>query len=199
MTDTHKVVLASGNAGKVVELQKALESFHVTLIPQTQYGVESAEETGLTFIENAILKARHASKETGLPALADDSGLEVDALQGAPGIYSARYAGEDATDAQNNQKLLEMLDGIETEQRTARFHCVLVYVRHWQDPTPLICQASWDGVIKTELDGEGGFGYDPLFYIPNLNCTSAQLSKDEKNKISHRGQAIKQLHQIFRL
>lgn len=199
MTDTHKVVLASGNAGKVVELQKALESFHVTLIPQTQYGVESAEETGLTFIENAILKARHASKETGLPALADDSGLEVDALQGAPGIYSARYAGEDATDAQNNQKLLEMLDGIETEQRTARFHCVLVYVRHWQDPTPLICQASWDGVIKTELDGEGGFGYDPLFYIPNLNCTSAQLSKDEKNKISHRGQAIKKLHQIFRL
>ena len=199
MTDTHKVVLASGNAGKVVELQKALESFHVTLIPQTQYGVESAEETGLTFIENAILKARHASKETGLPALADDSGLEVDALQGAPGIYSARYAGEDATDAQNNQKLLEMLDGIETEQRTARFHCVLVYVRHWQDPTPLICQASWDGIIKTELDGEGGFGYDPLFYIPNLNCTSAQLSKDEKNKISHRGQAIKQLHQIFRL
>lgn len=199
MTDTHKVVLASGNAGKVVELQKALESFHVTLIPQTQYGVESAEEIGLTFIENAILKARHASKETGLPALADDSGLEVDALQGAPGIYSARYAGEDATDAQNNQKLLEMLDGIETEQRTARFHCVLVYVRHWQDPTPLICQASWDGVIKTELDGEGGFGYDPLFYIPNLNCTSAQLSKDEKNKISHRGQAIKQLHQIFRL
>lgn len=199
MTNTHKVVLASGNAGKVVELQKALESFHVTLIPQTQYGVESAEETGLTFIENAILKARHASKETGLPALADDSGLEVDALQGAPGIYSARYAGEDATDAQNNQKLLEMLDGIETEQRTARFHCVLVYVRHWQDPTPLICQASWDGVIKTELDGEGGFGYDPLFYIPNLNCTSAQLSKDEKNKISHRGQAIKKLHQIFRL
>lgn len=199
MTDTHKVVLASGNAGKVVELQKALESFHVTLIPQTQYGVESAEEIGLTFIENAILKARHASKETGLPALADDSGLEVDALQGAPGIYSARYAGEDATDAQNNQKLLEMLDGIETEQRTARFHCVLVYVRHWQDPTPLICQASWDGVIKTELDGEGGFGYDPLFYIPNLNCTSAQLSKDEKNKISHRGQAIKKLHQIFRL
>lgn len=199
MTDTHKVVLASGNAGKVVELQKALESFHVTLIPQTQYGVESAEETGLTFIENAILKARHASKETGLPALADDSGLEVDALQGAPGIYSARYAGEDATDAQNNLKLLEMLDGIETEQRTARFHCVLVYVRHWQDPTPLICQASWDGIIKTELDGEGGFGYDPLFYIPNLNCTSAQLSKDEKNKISHRGQAIKQLHQIFRL
>ena len=199
MTDTHKVVLASGNAGKVVELQKALESFHVTLIPQTQYGVESAEEIGLTFIENAILKARHASKETGLPALADDSGLEVDALQGAPGIYSARYAGEDATDAQNNLKLLEMLDGIETEQRTARFHCVLVYVRHWQDPTPLICQASWDGVIKTELDGEGGFGYDPLFYIPNLNCTSAQLSKDEKNKISHRGQAIKKLHQIFRL
>lgn len=199
MTDTHKVVLASGNAGKVVELQKALESFDITLIPQTQYGVESAEETGLTFIENAILKARHASKETGLPALADDSGLEVDALQGAPGIYSARYAGEDATDAQNNLKLLEMLDGIETEQRTARFHCVLVYVRHWQDPTPLICQASWDGIIKTELDGEGGFGYDPLFYIPSLNCTSAQLSKDEKNKISHRGQAIKQLHQIFRL
>lgn len=199
MSANIKVVLASGNAGKVIELQKALSQFHVELIPQTQFSVESADETGLSFVENAILKARHASKETGLPALADDSGLEVDALLGAPGIYSARFAGENASDHDNNLKLLAMLTDTAHEKRTARFHCVLVYVRHWQDPTPLICQASWEGMIKTELDGEGGFGYDPLFFIPALNCTSAQLSKDEKNTISHRGQAIKQLNHVFRL
>ncbi len=193
-----KVVLASGNAGKVIELQKALEKFNVELVPQTQLSVESVEETGLTFVENAILKARHASKVTGLPALADDSGLEVDFLQGAPGIYSARFAGINANDDENNIKLLDKLDGVASEQRTARFHCILVYVRHWQDPTPLICQGSWEGIIKTELDGNGGFGYDPLFFVPALNKTAAQLSKEEKNEISHRGQAIKQLHTLFR-
>ena len=194
-----KVVLASGNKGKLVELQNALDSFNVELIPQTQFDVESAEETGLTFIENAILKARHASKITGLPALSDDSGLEVDALLGAPGIYSARFAGLDCSDEQNNLKLLSELKDVNGENRTARFHCILVYVRHWQDPTPIICQGSWEGEIKTELQGEGGFGYDPLFFVPELKLSAAQLSKDQKSKISHRGQAIKQLNQIFRL
>lgn len=194
-----KVVLASGNKGKLVELQNALDSFNVELIPQTQFDVESAEETGLTFIENAILKARHASKITGLPALSDDSGLEVDALLGAPGIYSARFAGIDCSDEQNNLKLLNELKDISGEKRTARFHCILVYVRHWQDPTPIICQGSWEGEIKTELQGEGGFGYDPLFFVPELKLSAAQLTKEQKSKISHRGQAIKQLNQIFRL
>ena len=194
-----KVVLASGNKGKLVELQNALDTFNVELIPQTQFNVESAEETGLTFVENAILKARHASKITGLPALSDDSGLEVDALLGAPGIYSARFAGIDCSDEQNNLKLLSELKDVAHEKRTARFHCILVYVRHWQDPTPIICQGSWEGLIKTDLQGEGGFGYDPLFFVPELQLSAAQLSKDQKSKISHRGKAIKQLNQIFRL
>ena len=195
----NKVVLASGNKGKLVELQNALDSFNVELVPQTQFGVESVEETGLTFVENAILKARHASKVTGLPALSDDSGLEVDALFGAPGIYSARYAGVDASDEQNNLKLLESMSDIPSDKRSARFHCILVYARHWQDPTPIICQGSWEGVIKSTLEGDGGFGYDPLFFVPSLNKSAAQLSKQEKNQISHRGQAIKQLHSVFRL
>jgi XTP/dITP diphosphohydrolase len=197
--ERNKVVLASGNKGKLVELQNALDHFNVALVPQTQFGVESVEETGLTFVENAILKARHASKVTGLPALSDDSGLEVDALFGAPGIYSARFAGIDASDEQNNLKLLEKLNGISDDKRTARFHCILVYVRHWQDPTPIICQGSWEGQIKSTLEGSGGFGYDPLFFVAQFNKTAAQLTKDEKNIISHRGQAIKQLHSKFRL
>jgi XTP/dITP diphosphohydrolase len=199
-----QIVLASGNKGKLVELQNALEGFDVALIPQSEFGVSDTDETGLSFIENAILKARHASLATGLPALADDSGLEVDALDGAPGIYSARYSimdGEDgpASDEKNNLKLLNALKGVQPENRSARFHCVLAFVRHAKDPTPLICQGSWEGQIKTELDGEGGFGYDPLFFIDELNCTSAQLTKEEKNKISHRGKAIAQLKTVFRL
>lgn len=199
-----QIVLASGNKGKLVELQNALDDFDVELIPQSEFDVTDADETGLSFIENAILKARHASLATGLPALADDSGLEVDALDGAPGIYSARYSIMDgetgpASDEKNNQKLLNALKGVQTENRTARFHCVLAYVRHAKDPNPLICQGSWEGTIQTELDGQGGFGYDPLFFIKELNCTSAQLSKEEKNKISHRGQAIEQLKKQFRL
>jgi len=199
-----KVVLASGNKGKLAELQNALDGFNVELIPQSEFNVTDAEETGLSFIENAILKARHASMATGLPALADDSGLEVDALDGAPGIYSARYSimdGEDgpATDEKNNQKLLNALKGVQPENRTARFHCVLAFVRHAKDPNPLIAQGAWEGTIQSELDGQGGFGYDPLFFIKELNCTSAQLTKEEKNKISHRGQAIEQLKKVFRL
>lgn len=199
-----KIVLASGNKGKLAELQNALSDFDVELIPQGEFNVSDADETGLSFIENAILKARHASLATGLPALADDSGLEVDALQGAPGIYSARYSILDgeagpATDEKNNAKLLNALKGVQAEKRTARFHCVLAFVRHAKDPNPLIAQAAWEGTIQESLDGQGGFGYDPLFFIQDLNCTSAQLSKEEKNNISHRGQAIQILKRIFRL
>jgi len=198
-TERKKVVLASGNQGKLVELQNALDNFDVELVPQTHFGVESVEETGLTFVENAILKARHASKVTGLPALSDDSGLEVDALFGAPGIYSARFAGVDANDEKNNLKLLEEMTDVPDDKRSARFHCILVYVRHWQDPTPIICQGSWEGMIKNALEGDGGFGYDPLFFVPELARSAAQMSKAEKNEISHRGQAIHQLHSVFRL
>ena len=199
-----QIVLASGNRGKLAELQNALDTFDVELIAQSEFDVSDADETGLSFIENAILKARHASLATGLPALADDSGLEVDALDGAPGIYSARYSIMDgeagpASDEKNNKKLLTALKDVQPENRTARFHCVLAFVRHAKDPNPLICQGAWEGEIKKSLDGEGGFGYDPLFFIQELNCTSAQLSKEEKNKIGHRGKASAQLKQIFRL
>ncbi len=205
------VVLASGNKGKLAELQSALDGFNVELIHQNEFSVIEAEETGLSFIENAILKARNASQQTGLPALADDSGLEVDALKGAPGIYSARFSimNEDGsfnsdtpTDEKNNLKLLKELkelNGTETSKRSARFHCVLAFVRHAKDPNPIICQGAWEGEIKTQLDGNGGFGYDPLFYIKELDRTAAQLSKEEKNIISHRGLAIKQLKTLFRL
>jgi XTP/dITP diphosphohydrolase len=148
------------------------------------------EETGLSFVENAILKARHAAAHTGLAALADDSGIEVDALKGAPGIYSARFAGVNATDSDNNAFLLKQLTNVPEPLRTARYHCVLVYMRHAEDSMPLICSASWEGYILTAPQGEGGFGYDPLFWLPELNCTSAQLTKAHKNKISHRGKAM---------
>ena len=201
---TQKIVLASGNKGKLAELQNAFDGFDVELIPQGEFDVEDADETGLSFIENAILKARHASLATGLPALADDSGLEVDALDGAPGIYSARFSngenhGGQTKDENNNLKLLKEMDGVHKKNRTARFHCVLAFVRHAKDPNPLICQAAWEGVIEESLSGEGGFGYDPLFFVPELNCTSAQLSKEDKSKVSHRGQAVQLLKKQFRL
>lgn len=198
-----KVVLASGNKGKLAELQNALNDFDVALIPQSEFSVTDADETGLSFIENAILKARHASLATGLPALADDSGLEVDSLKGAPGIYSARFSadenGKGATDESNNLKLLAELQNVPAQDRTARFHCVLAFVKHALDPNPIICQGAWEGVIKSELDGKGGFGYDPLFFVKDQNKTAAQLTKEEKNKISHRGLAIKQLKTQFKL
>jgi len=201
-----QVVLASGNKGKLAELQNALDGFNVTLVPQSEFAVTDADETGLSFIENAILKARHASLATGLPALADDSGLEVDALNGEPGIYSARYSvlepkfsESDDKDRNNNLKLLKQLAHVQAENRTARFHCVLAFVRHAKDPNPLICQASWEGQIETQLSGDCGFGYDPLFFVTEENCTAAQLSKEQKNKISHRGKAIAQLKKVFRL
>lgn len=188
-----KVVLATGNPGKVNELADLLCDFGMDIIAQTSLGVESAEETGLTFIENAILKARHAAKQTGLPAIADDSGISVDALGGAPGIYSARYAGEDATDEQNLHKLLEAMKSVPDGQRQAQFNCVLVYLRHAEDPTPLVFHGRWHGVITHEPCGQGGFGYDPIFYVPELNCTSAELSKSEKQAVSHRGKALAML------
>ncbi|EMI5490961.1 XTP/dITP diphosphatase [Providencia stuartii] len=188
-----KVVLATGNPGKVNELADLLRDFGMDIIAQTSLGVESAEETGLTFIENAILKARHAAKQTGLPAIADDSGISVDALGGAPGIYSARYAGEDATDEQNLHKLLEAMKSVPDGQRQAQFNCVLVYLRHAEDPTPLVFHGRWHGVITHEPCGQGGFGYDPIFYVPELNCTSAELSKSEKQAVSHRGKALAML------
>ena len=188
-----KVVLATGNPGKVNELAELLRDFGLDIMAQTSLGVESAEETGLTFIENAILKARHASAQTGLPAIADDSGISVDALGGAPGIYSARYAGENATDEQNLLKLLDAMDGVPDEKRQAQFNCVLVYLRHAEDPTPLVFHGRWHGVITRKPIGQGGFGYDPIFYVPELGCTSAELTKPEKQTISHRGKALNML------
>ncbi|WP_213715364.1 XTP/dITP diphosphatase [Cedecea lapagei] len=193
-----KVVLATGNAGKVRELANLLADFGFDVVAQTELNVESVEETGLTFIENAILKARHAAKVTGLPALADDSGLAVDALGGAPGIYSARYAGEDASDRQNLDKLLEALKDVPDDKRQAQFHCVLVYMRHAEDPTPLVFHGSWPGVITHAPAGQGGFGYDPIFYVPSEGKTAAELTRDEKSAISHRGQALKLLLEAMR-
>ncbi|HBV39066.1 MAG TPA: non-canonical purine NTP pyrophosphatase, RdgB/HAM1 family [Erwinia sp.] len=193
-----KVVLATGNAGKVRELADKLAAFGLDIVAQTECGVESAEETGLTFIENALLKARHASAITGLPAIADDSGLAVDALGGAPGIYSARYAGEEASDRQNIDKLLQAMENVADGQRQAQFHCVLVYLRHADDPTPLVFHGSWQGEIARAISGEGGFGYDPVFFVPALGKTAAALSKEEKRAVSHRGKALALLLEAMR-
>ena len=190
---TQKIVLATGNKGKVAELSQMLAPYHYQIVPQTELGVTDADETGLTFIENAILKARHAALATGLPAIADDSGLAVDALGGAPGIYSARYAGEAATDATNITKLLNALQDIPAAQRTAQFHCVLVYLRHAEDPTPLVCHGVWHGEITQAPAGSAGFGYDPVFYIAAEGCTSAELPPGRKQQLSHRGKALAQL------
>ena len=193
-----KIVLATGNAGKVRELASLLADFGLDVVAQTELGVDSAEETGLTFIENAILKARHAAQITGLPAIADDSGLAVDVLGGAPGIYSARYAGEEASDRQNLEKLLDALKDVPADQRQAKFHCVLVYLRHAEDPTPLVCHWSWAGEISFVPSGDGGFGYDPIFHVPELGCSAAQLTKEQKIAVSHRGQALKLLLEAMR-
>ncbi|MGI8489657.1 XTP/dITP diphosphatase [Pectobacterium sp. S5] len=193
-----KVVLATGNPGKVRELASLLADFGLDIVAQTELGVDSAEETGLTFIENAILKARHAAQITGLPAIADDSGLAVDALGGAPGIYSARYAGVDASDQQNLDKLLLTLKDVPDEQRRASFHCVLVYLRHAEDPTPIVCHGCWQGVLTHEAAGSGGFGYDPIFFVPELGKTAAELTREEKNAQSHRGQALRLLLDALR-
>ncbi len=187
---SHTIVLATNNQGKVAEFQRLLTNTPYQIKAQAEFAIADAAETGLSFVENAIIKARHASRISKLPAIADDSGLEVDCLDGAPGIHSARFAGPEARDADNNRKLLEQLQGLPPEQRKARFQCLLVYMRHAEDPTPLICQGSWEGEILTEARGNDGFGYDPLFYIPDCGCTSAQLSPAEKSRLSHRARAM---------
>jgi XTP/dITP diphosphohydrolase len=189
-----KVVLATGNKGKVKELSAMLSKLKmevkIEIVAQSDFYVSEVAETGNTFVENAIIKARHAARITGLPAIADDSGLAVDALGGAPGVFSARYAGEDATDSDNVQKLLAALNGVEPALRQARFLCVLVYMAHADDPTPIICQGEWQGSITTETMGTNGFGYDPVFWVAEENCSSAQLSPEQKNQLSHRGKAL---------
>jgi len=182
------VVLASGNAGKLRELHRILRPLGVNLRPQSEFEMYDVDETGLTFVENALLKARATALHTGLPAIADDSGLEVDFLQGAPGIHSARYSGEG--DEGNNRKLLEALSGVDERERTARYQCVLVYLRHPNDPVPIICQGSWEGRILETPIGDGGFGYDPLFFVPKFDCSAAQLDADVKNRVSPRAIAI---------
>jgi XTP/dITP diphosphohydrolase len=190
-----KVVLASGNQGKLNEFNRLLADKGFEIHTQSEFDVPDADETGLTFVENAILKARNAALHTGLPAIADDSGLEVDALQGKPGIYSARYAGEQGSDAANNTKLLDELNAINAPHRTARFRCCIVFMRHAEDPSPIIADAAWAGHILHAPQGENGFGYDPLFYVPSHDCSSAELDSAEKNRISHRGQALQLLLQ----
>ena len=191
-----KVVLATGNAGKVRELASLLNDFGLDVVAQTDLGVDSAEETGLTFIENAIIKARHAAQVTGLPAIADDSGPRL-IFWGAP-AFIARYSGVDATDQQNLEKLLVALKDVPDEQRTAQFHCVLVYLRHAEDPTPIVCHGSWPGMITREAAGNGGFGYDPIFFVPSEGKTAAELTREEKSAISHRGRALKLLLEALR-
>jgi XTP/dITP diphosphohydrolase len=188
-----KVVLASGNKGKVKELARMLSGLGIEVLPQSEFEVTEVAETGSTFVENAIIKARHAAKQTGLPAIADDSGLAVHTLGGAPGVYSARYSGDQATDKSNIIKLLDAMADIPKDKRQAKFLCVLVFMRHADDPTPIICQGEWLGEIATEQQGENGFGYDPVFWVEDHDCSSAQLSPDQKNALSHRGKALKLL------
>ena len=194
MVDPHlrerTLVLASGNRGKLREIAAMLQPLGWTVRPQADFGVEDAIEDGLSFLENALIKARHAAGATGLPALGDDSGLVVDALDGRPGIYSARYAGADADDGANNDKLLGALEGVAEAERGAQFYCAMALMRHPVDPAPLLGTGTWRGRILEAPAGAGGFGYDPLFWVPGEGCSSAQLSPDVKNRLSHRGQAL---------
>ncbi|HOX70510.1 MAG: RdgB/HAM1 family non-canonical purine NTP pyrophosphatase [Dokdonella sp.] len=192
-----KLVLASGNAGKLVEIREVLADLSVTLISQAELGVDDAEETGATFVENAILKARHAARLTGLPALGDDSGLCVDALDGAPGLLSARYAGSHGDSAGNISKLLDVLKDVPEARRTAHFFCVIVLLRHAEDPAPLIAEGRWHGRILHAPQGNGGFGYDPIFFDPQRNASAAELESAVKNRISHRGQALGHLRELL--
>jgi XTP/dITP diphosphohydrolase len=193
-----RVVLATGNPGKLQELRAMLEPLAIEVVPLSEFTRTAVAETGLTFVENAIIKARHAARLAQLPAIADDSGVEVDALHGAPGIYSARYAGEHASDDDNLRKLLAALDGRPASDRAARYCCALVYMRWEHDPFPLISQASWEGRIATAPRGSGGFGYDPIFELPQRSVTVAELPAAEKNQLSHRGQALRGLVEQLR-
>lgn len=193
MVNLDKLVLASGNSGKIKELKALLEPLHINIVAQSEFDVPDAEETGLTFIENAILKARNAARLTGLPALADDSGIAVDALNGMPGIYSARYAGTHGDRIANMQKLLQEMQDVPDDQRQAAFHCVLAFLRTADDPTPIICHGIWRGSVLHEMRGENGYGYDPIFYVPERNKSAAELTAEEKNSLSHRGKALSML------
>jgi XTP/dITP diphosphohydrolase len=188
-------MLASSNPKKSAEIQQLLSGLSIELIPQIDLNIPDIEETGLTFVENAILKARHAAQLSGLPALADDSGLSVDCLGGAPGVYSARYAGPGASSADLIAKLLKEMERVDAGERTARFHCVIVLMRHPHDPAPILCHGVWEGRILTSSQGRHGFGYDPIFYVPTHDCSAADLDPAEKNRLSHRAQAITQLLQ----
>jgi len=199
MNAANTLVLASGNSGKLKEFNQLLSPLGLDVRPQAEFGVHDVEETGLTFVENALLKAREASRVSGLPALADDSGLEVDALNGAPGVYSARYAGEPKSDQRNNEKLLTALSECAEGQRTARYWCVLVYLRHAEDPVPVIVQRSWEGELLAHPRGEGGFGYDPLFWLPDQGMSVAELPSETKNRLSHRGRALHTLVDILKV
>lgn len=191
MNQEKRLVIASNNRGKIAELESLLAPLNLTPVAQGELGVSEAEEPAVTFVENAIIKARHAAKVTGLPALADDSGLAVDALDGMPGVRSARFAGDSATDQQNLDALVAALEGVAVKDRSAQFHCVLVYLRHADDPTPIVCHGCWPGRILEQPRGKGGFGYDPVFLAPETNTSAAELTREQKADISHRGRALK--------
>jgi non-canonical purine NTP pyrophosphatase (RdgB/HAM1 family) len=195
MTEKQTIVLASNNQGKAKEVNALLEGLNFNVVSQSEFNVEEVEETGLTFIENALIKARNAANYTEYPVIADDSGIEVHALKDKPGIYSARYAGRDSSDEDNLNKLIEDIRLLKEEDRKARFVCVMVFLRHAGDPTPIIAQGFWTGSVITAPRGENGFGYDPMFYVSTHDCTSAELSIEIKNQLSHRGQALQQLLQ----
>ncbi len=199
MAKQHQIVLASSNQGKLREINEILADSDIEIIPQSEFNVSDVEETGRSFVENALIKARHASAQSGLPAIADDSGFAIDALQGRPGIYSARYAGEGASDEENLWKLIKEIEALPENDRIARFICLVVYLRHTDDPTPVIAQGEWQGIAITEPRGENGFGYDPMFYLPESQCTSAELTSETKNKLSHRGQALRALVEKLKL
>ena len=194
---SQKIILASNNPGKLREIQAVVDASRYQLIAQSELQIGEVPETGTTFVENAIIKARHAAQQSGVCALADDSGIEVDALLGAPGVHSARFAGEQANDVSNNEKLLAALEGVPDHERNARFHCIIVYMRHALDPMPILCQGTWEGRILHKVTGSSGFGYDPLFYVPTHGCSSAQLDPMEKNRISHRAQALQKLMRVL--
>jgi XTP/dITP diphosphohydrolase len=193
-----KIVLASGNAGKVREINKLFIGSGIEVIPQTDLNVPEVPETGTTFVENAIIKARHAAEVTGLPAISDDSGIEVDALDSRPGVYSARYAGENANDEKNNNLMLKELQGIPEAERTARYQCLIVFMRSHTDPVPIITQGGWEGRILETPQGDGGFGYDPIFYVPTHNCSGGELALDVKNTLSHRAIALNAMLEEFK-
>ena len=198
MSTIKKIVLASGNAGKVREINHLFENFGIEVVPQSEFNVPEVPETGTTFVENAIIKARHAAECTGLPAIADDSGIEVDALNARPGVYSARYAGEGCNDTDNNNKMLEELSGVAEADRTARYQCLIVFMRDHNDPVPLITQGSWEGRILEAPQGDGGFGYDPIFYVPTHKCSGGELSLEVKNTLSHRSIALNAMLEEFK-